>query len=142
MIVFDVRGQSDTGASFSPELRRLTRGLKIPALQRLPDNHVLTRSYYLLQRFPGRFTGNPVWVARSEQNAKDGVSPIVIGANDWGGAWAIDENGRPMFPTVPGGQMQREFAYRAGVNLVMYALTGNYKADQVHIPTILRRLGQ
>ncbi len=142
MIIFDIRGQSSPGGSFSPELRRLTQGLKIPALQRLPDNHVLTRSYYLLQRFPGRFTGNPVWVARSEQNAKDGVSPVIIGANDWGSAWAIDENGRPMFATVPGGHMQREFAYRAGVNMVMYALTGNYKADQVHIPTILRRLGQ
>ena len=142
MIIFDIRGQGGADGTFSPELRRLTRGLKIPALQRLPDNHVLTRTYYLLQRFPGRFTGSPVWVARPGQNAKDGVSPVIIGSNDWGSAWAVDENGRPMFPTVPGGHMQREFAYRAGVNLVMYALTGNYKADQVHIPTILKRLGQ
>jgi hypothetical protein len=72
----------------------------------------------------------------------DGVSSIIIGTNDWGGAWAIDANDRPMFPVVPGGEQQREMAYRVGVNITMYALTGNYKADQVHIPTILRRLGQ
>jgi hypothetical protein len=33
-------------------------------------------------------------------------------------------------------------AFRFGVNLVMYALTGNYKSDQVHAPEVLRRLGQ
>jgi hypothetical protein len=25
---------------------------------------------------------------------------------------------------------------------VMYTLTGNYKADQVHVPALLERLGQ
>ena len=29
---------------------------------------------------------------------------------------------------VPGEARQREFAFRAGVNIVMYTLTGNYKA--------------
>ncbi len=141
MIVFDIRNQGssseDTGA-----LRRLVEGLVIPALVRLPDDHVLTRSYYLLPRFPGRFQGNAVWVARPDQAAKDGVSPVIIGSNDWAGAWAVDDRGRAMFPVSPGGEVQREYAYRAGVNMVMYALSGNYKADQVHIPTILRRLGQ
>jgi hypothetical protein len=141
MIIFDIRNQGssleDTGA-----LRRLVEGLNIPALARLPDDHVLTRSYYLLPRFPGRFAGNPVWVARADQAAKDGVSPVIIGSNDWAAAWAIDERGRTMFPISPGGEVQREYAYRAGVNMVMYALSGNYKSDQVHVPTILRRLGQ
>ncbi len=141
MIVFDIRNQGsaseDTGA-----LRRLVDGLSIPALVRLPDDHVLTRSYYLLPRFPGRFSGNAVWVARPDQAAKDGVSPVIIGSNDWAGAWAVDERGRALFPVSPGGEVQREYAYRAGVNMVMYALSGNYKADQVHVPTILRRLGQ
>ena len=40
------------------------------------------------------------------------------------------------------GERQREFAYRFGVNWVMYALTGNYKTDQVHVPSIIERLGQ
>ena len=41
-----------------------------------------------------------------------------------------------------GGEEQREMARRFGVNLVMYALTGNYKTDQVHVPALLERLGQ
>ena len=144
MIVFDIRNQGPgvTGQEGYGNLQRLTRELKIPALQRLPEGHVLSRTYYLLQRFPGRYTGGAVWVARKGHAAKDGVSSVIIGSNDWGGAWAIDGEGRPLFPTVPGGYMQREHAYRAGVNIIMYALTGNYKSDQVHIPTILRRLGQ
>ncbi len=139
MIIFDVRVQ---GGIESGLLKRLVVGLKIPALVRLPSDHVLTRAYYLLQRFPGRWANNPVWVARRSQSARDGVSPVVIGGNDWASAWATDDNGRALFPVAPGGELQREYAYRTGVNLVMYALTGNYKADQVHIPTILRRLGQ
>jgi hypothetical protein len=141
MIIFDIRNQG-SAMEDAGHLRRLVQGLNIPALNRIPDDHVLTRSYYLLPRFPGRFASNPVWVARADQAAKDGVSPVIIGSNDWGAAWAVDERGRGMFPVTPGGEVQREYAYRAGVNMVMYALSGNYKADQVHIPTILRRLGQ
>jgi hypothetical protein len=141
MIIFDVRNQG-SAMEDAGHLRRLVQGLSIPALTRMPDDHVLTRAYYLLPRFPGRFASNPVWVARADQAAKDGVSPVIIGSNDWAAAWAVDERGRGMFPVTPGGEVQREYAYRAGVNMVMYALSGNYKADQVHIPTILRRLGQ
>ena len=72
----------------------------------------------------------------------DGVTPIMITANDFAGAWAVDENGDPMFPTVPSDPMQRLYAYRVGVNIVMYMLTGNYKSDQVHVPALLERLGQ
>jgi hypothetical protein len=72
----------------------------------------------------------------------DGVSALVITTNDLASAWALDDGNRPMYPVVPGGEVQREMAFRAGVNLVMYALTGNYKADQVHIPALLERLGQ
>jgi hypothetical protein len=74
--------------------------------------------------------------------AGDGVSPILITSNDLAGAWAVDEGGAPLYPTVPAEPRQRELAYRAGVNIVMYALTGNYKADQVHVPALLERLGQ
>ena len=73
--------------------------------------------------------------------AGDGVSSILITSNDMAGAWAIRPDGQAMLPigTEP---RQREFAFRAGVNIVMYTLTGNYKADQVHIPALLERLGQ
>jgi len=71
----------------------------------------------------------------------DGVSSVVIGGNDWAGAWATDGSGRSILPVVPGGERQREMAMRFGINLVMYSLTGNYKGDQVHLPAILERLG-
>jgi hypothetical protein len=103
---------------------------------------VLTKSFYLLQQFPGRWAGGTLWVERSAGRVNDGVSSVLIGGNDWAGAWAVDESGSPLLPAVPGGERQREMAYRFGVNLVMYALTGNYKSDQVHVPAILERLGQ
>ncbi len=90
----------------------------------------------------------PLWVEQTSgsngatTNSNDGVSAILIGSNDYAGAWAKNTAGRPLFAAVPGGERQREFAARFGVNLVMYALTGNYKADQVHFPALLERLGQ
>ena len=103
---------------------------------------MLTKSFYLMQDFPGRFTGGALWIGTAEGRVNDGVASVMVGSNDWAGAWAISEFGRPLYAVVPGGERQRELAYRVGVNLVMYALTGNYKADQVHVPFILERLGQ
>ena len=123
-------------------LRRLMRGLDIPALTHAPQDHVLTKAFYLLNDFPGRWAGGPVWVERRGGRHNDGVSSVIIGSNDWASAWAVDSLGRPMAAVVPGGERQREMAYRFGVNWVMYALTGNYKTDQVHVPAIIDRLGQ
>jgi hypothetical protein len=117
-------------------------GLKIPPLVPVPPEHVLTKSFYLMQEFPGRWVGGTVWVEPTEDRVNDGVATVIMGSNDWAGAWAVDAQGRPALPVIPGGEPQREQAYRFGVNLVMYALTGNYKADQVHVPAILERLGQ
>jgi hypothetical protein len=72
----------------------------------------------------------------------DGVSPVVIGSNDWAAAWAVDAQGQPVVDVVPGGGRQREMAIRFGINLVMYALTGNYKADTVHVHALLQRMGR
>ena len=74
--------------------------------------------------------------------AGDGVSPILITSNDLAGAWAINPDGQPLLPITQNEPRQREFAYRAGANIVMYVLTGNYKADQVHAPALIERLGQ
>lgn len=123
-------------------LRRLTRGIDMPPLEPVDPEHVLTKAFYLLQEFPGRHSGGTLWVEDTTDASGDGVASVIIGSNDWVGAWAIDERGRPRFATSPGGERQRELAYRTGVNMVMYALTGNYKADQVHVPAILERLGQ
>ena len=78
------------------------------------------------------------------RNLNDGVTPVVIGGNDWAAAWAMGENGRPLYPIGRGfaGERQREIALRFGVNLVMHVLSGNYKSDQVHVPALLDRLGQ
>ncbi|WP_205762488.1 DUF4159 domain-containing protein [Magnetospirillum aberrantis] len=143
MIVFDTADQADpAGPMPQATLRRLTAGLVLPPLAPVDEEHVLTRSFYLLKDTPGRFVGGNVWVADGEVQGNDGVSPVVMGGNDWAGAWAADSGGRPLYAAVPGGERQRELAYRFGVNLVMYALTGNYKADQVHVPAIMERLGR
>ncbi|MEO5374405.1 MAG: DUF4159 domain-containing protein, partial [Alphaproteobacteria bacterium] len=148
LILFDTRDadalpMSGGGGDSRLTLRTLLRTVDIPALVATPADHVLGRSFYLLKEFPGRVAGGTVWVAR-DPRGNDSVSPVVIGGNDWAGAWAGGgrDGGRPLFPVVPGGERQRELAFRFGINLVMYALTGNYKSDQVHLPAILERLTQ
>jgi hypothetical protein len=145
IILIDTR-DSGSGAGFAPgagsALQRVAQGLVIPPLAPLTTEHVLARAFYLLQDFPGRYTGDQVWVQRDQDRTNDSVSPVIIGGNDWASAWAVDEGGRNPYAVIPGGARQRTVAYRFGVNLVMYALTGNYKGDQVHVPAILQRLGQ
>lgn len=159
MILFDTQ-DADTArfGSGSPEGRKLqaiARSLDIPPIEPIPTDHVLTRTFYLLQDFPGRYASRDIWVeaapVTAEQaegmpfrNLNDGVTPVVIGGNDWARAWAIDQYGSYMFPVGRGqaGDRQREFALRFGVNLIMHVLTGNYKSDQVHVPALLDRLGQ
>ncbi|WP_192898634.1 DUF4159 domain-containing protein [Crenalkalicoccus roseus] len=144
IILLDTRDEG-TGEGYAPgaraALRRVTRDLAIPPLAPVPEEHVLKRAFYLLHELPGRFAGGQVWVARDEDRANDSVSPVIIGGHDWGAAWAVDARGNNPYATIPGGARQRTLAYRFGVNLVMYALTGNYKGDQVHVPAILERLG-
>ncbi len=146
LILFDTRDQGlpFAGTAASPgteKLRQLLGRLDIPPLMAVPDDHVLTKAFYLLQDFPGRYGGGPIWAERNPGGDKDGVTSFVIGGNDWAAAWAVDPQGRPLAPTQPNTPRQRELAYRFGVNLLMYTLTGNYKADQVHIPALLERLG-
>ena len=153
-IFFDLREDgssadalSDGATASSEALRRILAKLDIPPLEPVPPSHVLTKSFYLLDRFPGRYDGGKLWVERTDSEGAttgntDGVSGIIIGSNDYAAAWAMDVNGDPLYASVPGSDRQREFAFRTGINIVMYALTGNYKADQVHVPDLLDRLGQ
>jgi hypothetical protein len=140
-ILIDTREQSGA-VSVGARLRELARYLDIPPLIPMPSDHVLSRSYYLLREFPGRWAGGRLWVERPGARVNDGVSSVIVGSNDWAAAWAMNDARRPIYPVVPGGDRQRELAYRFGINLVMYVLTGNYKEDQVHLPAILERLGQ
>lgn len=148
-ILFDTRdageetpGAFGNAAASQARLRQLVAGVKIPPLVPVPPDHVLTKSFYLLHEFPGRWNTGQVWVEPVEDRVNDGVASVIVGSNDWAGAWAVDGQGRPAFAVVPGGEPQREMALRFGVNLVMYVLTGNYKTDLVHVPAILERLGQ
>src|SRR6516165_1627382 len=160
-VLFDTRDAieappGDNAASQTPgmlTLRNILSSLDIPELEPVPREHVLTKTFYLLRDFPGRFDSGQTWVetlpreddedaASHPARGGDGVSPIIITSNDLAGAWAIRPDGQPMLPMSPGEPRQREFAFRAGVNIVMYTLTGNYKADQVHAPALIERLGQ
>jgi hypothetical protein len=136
-------------------LRTILSSLDIPELEPVQRDHVLTKTFFLLRDFPGRFSSGQLWVEalpaanEDEEEAEkrparagDNVSSIIITSNDLAGAWATRPDGQAMLPMVPGDPRQREFAFRAGVNIVMYTLTGNYKADQVHVPALLERLGQ
>jgi hypothetical protein len=139
VILIDTRAGANGARA---NLGKLIEGIEVPALAPIPKDHVLTRSFYLLDDFPGRLSGGAVWVESDQDTRNDGVSSVVVGSADWAGAWAADDNGVPMFSALAGGERQREWAYRFGINLVMYALTGNYKSDLVHLPFIKQRLGQ
>ena len=145
-IIFDAPDQTGALGSTEPganrtRLNQILRLLDIPPLMQVPQDHVLTRSFYLLNGMPGRYADASVLI-ESTSTENDGVSSVVIGGNDWAAAWARDSNGIPLHSVIPGGERQRELAYRVGVNMVMYALTGNYKGDQVHLPSIMERLTQ
>ena len=160
-VLFDTRDAFEApsgpgGASQTPgmlTLRNILSSLDVPELEPVPREHVLTKTFYLLRDFPGRFSSGQTWVEtlpRDEEDEAasrparggDGVSPLIITSNDLAGAWALRPDGQPMLPLTPGEPRQREFAFRAGVNIVMYTLTGNYKADLVHAPALIERLGQ
>lgn len=148
-ILFDTRDQNRTvqGGGLSATdnaqaLRQMIGGLSVPALMKAGEDHVLRRSFYLLDGFPGRYADGPLWVEQQSASGRDGVSSIIIGGNDWAAAWAAEQSGGSLRPYLTGGPRQQEMSLRFGVNMMMYALTGNYKADQVHLPFILERLGQ
>jgi hypothetical protein len=155
-LVFDTRDALTARPGGSPTsealwLRTLLEGVDVPELEPVPHDHVLTKTFYLLDRMVGRTAIGQTWIealppadpndrVQRPARAGDSVSPIIIASDDLAAAWAEDIDGRPLFPLIPGGARQRELALRSGVNLVMYTLTGNYKADQVHAKDILERL--
>lgn len=148
LILFDTRDQQFAspsgdikGATIgTKKLRALTQSLRIPELKEVEQGNILTKTFYLLSEFPGAFAGGRVWTEKEPNTANDGVTSVLIGGNDWAAAWSQAGEDRVRFPVTPGGEQQREMAYRFGVNVAMLSLAGNYKNDQVHVPYILERL--
>jgi uncharacterized protein DUF4159 len=124
------------GGGFDASVRReLAKVLPSAPLQPVARDHVLNKSFYLLDRQGGRVLVKP-WV---EAQVVDGRLAVVYSQNDLGGAWSRTELGDWEYPCTPGGEPQRETAIRIGVNVAMYALCTDYKDDAVHLPFILRR---
>lgn len=128
-IFFDTSRTSSNPAALS----LIAGSLDIPPLGKMPNRHVLTKSFYLLRDFPGRYGAGTLWTEEKSAAGRDGVSSVIIADYDWARAWSAGDSS---------GGVSHEMALRFGVNLVMYALTGNYKDDQVHLPHIMERLGQ
>ena len=154
-IIFDTRDAltAHNDGPPTPEtlwLRQLLHGVDVPQLEPIPPDHVVTKTFYLIDGFVGRYETGQTWIealpplnpadGQRPARAGDGVSPILITANDLAAGWAADDNGDSLYALMPGGPRQHELALRGGVNLVMYTLTGNYKTDQVHVRDLLERL--
>jgi hypothetical protein len=118
-------------------LSRVTACLDLPPMEPLTTANAIAHSFYILPSFAGKFVGDPVLIANAAARDADGVTPVVIGQNDWAGAWARDANGDAEQTPLPGGEDQRVIADRFGTNLVIYALTGDYKSDQSRLPAFL-----
>ncbi|HSD88560.1 MAG TPA: DUF4159 domain-containing protein [Kofleriaceae bacterium] len=130
--------EGSTDGAFDGSVRKLLSAV-FPApgknLEVVPADHVVYKSFYLLDKPLGRLAIAPAM----EGIVRDGRLVCAYIPNDLGGAWARDDFGNYDFPCEPGGEKQRELAFRLGVNLVMYALCLDYKSDQVHVPFIMKR---
>jgi hypothetical protein len=134
LLIDDASDDGDDG--FDGSVRReLTRVLPGSALAPVGADHVLFRTFYLMPRPAGR-RATPAQVEGIE---RDGRLAVVYTRQDLAGAWARDNFGNWEHEVVPGGEAQREQAFRFGVNLAMYALCLSYKTDQVHVPFLLQR---
>ncbi|RME65516.1 MAG: DUF4159 domain-containing protein [Alphaproteobacteria bacterium] len=138
LILFDTGVDTAGPAAAQAALQRVAAALDLPPLEPLGPDHVLSHSFYILNQYPGRLSGGEVWVDAGTQGADGAVATTVIGGHDWTAAWAEEPAGAAI--GAPGRNRQSELAFRFGINLVVYALTGTYKADQVHVPALLERM--
>jgi hypothetical protein len=130
--------EGSTNGAFDGAVRQLVETLyPLPeqGLELVPKDHVVYKSFYLIDRPVGRLALS----GTMEGVFRDGRLIIAYTQNDMGGAWARDNFGNYEYECDPDGERQRETAFRLGVNVVMYALCLDYKTDQVHVPFIMRR---
>lgn len=136
LIIDSAEGRSD--GAFDGSVRQLIETLYPPpaeGLQIVSKKHVIYKSFYLLDKPAGRLTVS----AALEGVVRDERLSVAYIKNDMGGAWSRDDFGNWEFPCTPGGETQREYSFRMGINLIMYALCLDYKADQVHVDFIMKR---
>jgi hypothetical protein len=107
-------------------------------MRRLPPDHSAYRSFYLIESIGGRQKVNP----SLEGITIDTWTPVIYSQNDLSGAWARDRYGKWVNECVPGGEAQRASAFKAGINIIVYCLTSDYKKDLIHHPFIKRRQNQ
>lgn len=136
LLVDDASGEENS--PFDKQIRSETERI-FPeySLERIPSDHVLYRSFYLLSMPGGRRIIKPYLEGITFDDEER--TALIYSGNDLGGAWSEDEFGRWQYECIPGGESQRELAFRTGINIIIYALTGNYKKDQIHSPFINRR---
>lgn len=135
LLADDALGQP--GYGFDRSLRReLKKIFPDRELSRLPSGHAALRSYYLLRSIGGTRIVHPYL----EGIQTGSVTPVVYCHNDLGGAWERDPLGNWTNACTPGGEQQRRDAFHLGVNLILYAMTENYKEDLIHVPFIRKRL--
>lgn len=131
----DANDGSD-GSGFDKSFRReLARVLPQNPLADLPTSHVVFKSFFLLDSAPGRLLNKPYL----EGCLVGKRAAVIYSQNDLAGAWSRDEGGDYEFEVSPGGEPQRELAFRIGLNICMYALCLDYKDDAVHLPLILKK---
>jgi hypothetical protein len=139
-------GAAGSAAGFAPgataALNRATACLDLPPLEPLTTANAIAHSFYIVPSFAGKFVGDPVLIANAAARDADGVTPVIIGQNDWAGAWARDQSGNPEQTPLPNGEDQRVIADRFGTNLVIYALTGDYKSDQSRLPAFFNKFAK
>ncbi len=105
-------------------------------LRALAFDHAVFRSFFLLDGAAGRFA---LWPFLEGVTVGD-ITPVVVSRNDVSGAWTRSAGGGFAREVVPGGEPQRLRAIELGINLLMYALTANYKRDAVHVEALLQRM--
>jgi hypothetical protein len=135
LLIDDALGQAGYGfdKAMRQEMQRILPGSEF---KRLPSGHAALRSYYLMRRIGGVRMVNSFLEGINVGNS----TPVVYCQNDLGGAWERDQLGKWTNPCTPGGEEQRRDAFHLGINLILYAMTENYKDDLIHVPFIRKRL--
>ena len=126
------RRESDFLESCKRLSRRLFPNLPLAALH---GDHSVYRSFFLLDKPTGRFQISSQLLGVQLNT----ITPLIVNVNDLSGALMVDEAGQYVHLPVPEGDFQRRESIKMLINLVLYALTSNYKHDQVHVAELLRR---